>query len=203
MASVQKFADHQAVSQVEIRPLTAADPFVITQAFAALGWPGKTIAHYRRYLDDQAAGTRAVFVAMPEDRFAGYLTVCWASDYAPFRAAGIPEIVDLNVLSQFRRRRIASTLMDTAEGLISARTDTAGLGVGLYADYAAAHLMYLSRGYLPDGRGVAFRGATVEPGDIGPSRRQSRAHDDPPPSVGWRPGVTGRRRTSRMKFSSS
>lgn len=54
--------------------------------------------------------------------------------------------------------------MDEAEGLVAARADVAGIGVGLYADYAAAHLMYLKRGYLPDGRGVAYWGAQVQPG---------------------------------------
>ncbi|GAA4462541.1 GNAT family N-acetyltransferase [Phytohabitans houttuyneae] len=150
--------------RIEIRPLTAADPVPIAQAFSALGWPGKTVDQYRRYLDDQTAKTRAVLVSLFEGRFAGYLTVRWSSDYTPFRAAGIPEVVDLNVLPQFRRRRIASTLMDAAEDLTVSRSDTAGIGVGLNADYAAAHLMYLRRGYLPDGRGVAYRGITVQPG---------------------------------------
>jgi hypothetical protein len=52
--------------------------------------------------------------------------------------------------------------MDQAEALIKVRSDTAGIGVGLNADYAAAHLMYLRRGYLPDGRGVAYQGQTVQ-----------------------------------------
>ena len=135
----------------------------MAEAFAALGWPGKTGGQYRRYLDEQTRGTRAVFLADVEEQFAGYLTVCWTSGYAPFRAAGIPEVVDLNVLPRFRRRGIGSALMDTAEQLISTRSDHAGLGVGLYDDYAPAHRMYLLRGYLPDGRGVAYRGVTVEP----------------------------------------
>jgi hypothetical protein len=149
---------------MKIRSLAAADPDLIAQAFTAVSWPGKTVDRYRRYLDEQAAGTRAVRVALVNGQFAGYLTVCYESSYLPFRMAGVPEIVDLNVLPYFRRRRIASRLMDVAENLISIVSDTAGIGVGLYADYAAAHLMYLSRGYLPDGRGVACHGGTVEPG---------------------------------------
>jgi GNAT superfamily N-acetyltransferase len=152
------------VHEVDVRPLAANDPVTIAQAFAALGWPGKTVDQYQRYLDDQVAGTRAVLVAWFEDRFAGHLTVRWSSAYAPFFDAGIPEIQDLNVLPQLRRRGLASALMDAAEVLIAARRDTAGIGVGLYADHAAAHLMYLHRGYLPDGRGVAYRGSTVPPG---------------------------------------
>ena len=142
----------------------AADPVVMAQAFAAVRWPGKDVDQYRRYLEEQADGTRAVVVATVDGRFAGYLTVCWSSGYAPFRAAGVPEIVDLNVLPHFRRRGVASALMDAAEGLIAVRADVAGVGVGLYAAYAAADLIYLSRGYLPDGRGVAYGGAPVEPG---------------------------------------
>jgi hypothetical protein len=55
-------------------------------------------------------------------------------------------------------------MMDAAESLIAARSSTAGLGVGLDADYGAAHLMYLKRGYLPDGRGIAWQGRTVAAG---------------------------------------
>jgi ribosomal protein S18 acetylase RimI-like enzyme len=95
---------------------------------------------------------------------AGYLTVVWVSAYGPFARAAIPEIQDLNVLPQFRRRGIASALMDAAEAAIAARTDIAGIGVGLYADYGAAQLMYFRRGYLPDGRGVTYRGVTVAAG---------------------------------------
>jgi RimJ/RimL family protein N-acetyltransferase/predicted N-acetyltransferase YhbS len=147
-----------------IRLLEARDIEEIPPAFAAVGWPGKHTAQYRAYLSDQEEGARAVLVATVEGRFAGYLTVQWRSTYEPFRSAGIPEITDLNVLPHLRRRGIAWALMDRAEALIAERSQTAGIGVGLYADYTAAHLMYLRRGYLPDGRGVAYRGAPVPAG---------------------------------------
>ncbi|MEV4636872.1 GNAT family N-acetyltransferase [Actinoplanes sp. NPDC049548] len=153
---------HLAVAP-EIRELTEPDVATIPAAFAALGWPGKEESQYRRYLDEQRRGKRVVLVAVLDGRFAGYLTVEWDSGYAPFRDAGIPEITDLNVLPSVRRRGVASALLDRAEGLIATRSPTAGIGVGLYADYAAAHLLYLRRGYLPDGRGVAYGGKPVEP----------------------------------------
>lgn len=149
---------------ITVRPLLPADVDLLPPAFAEVNWPGKTADQYRRYLAEQAAGTRSVLVASMDDTFAGYLTVAWQSGYRPFRSAGVPEIQDLNVLPRFRRRRVAWTLMDEAEDLISERSATAGIGVGLYADYSAAHLMYLRRGYLPDGRGVAYRGSVVLPG---------------------------------------
>ncbi|WP_327000259.1 hypothetical protein OHA72_34660 [Dactylosporangium sp. NBC_01737] len=79
----------------EIRALAAVDPGPIAEAFAAVGWPGKSVEQHDRHLDEQAGGARAVLVATVGGRFAGYLTVCWASGYAPFREAGIAEIVDL------------------------------------------------------------------------------------------------------------
>ena len=136
----------------------------IPRAFAALGWPGKDADLYRRYLAEQGDDQRVGLVAAADGQCLGYVTVIWASGYLPFREAGIPEISDLNVLPQFRRRHVGSALMDAAESAVEARSAAVGLGVGLYADYAAAHLMYLKRGYLPDGRGIAYEFKAVAPG---------------------------------------
>ena len=101
---------------------------------------------------------------MADGQCLGYVTVLWASGYGPFRDAEIPEISDLNVLPRFRRQHVGSALMDAAESVVATRSTAVGLGVGLYADYAAAHRMYLKRGYLPDGRGVAYEFTPVAPG---------------------------------------
>lgn len=53
--------------------------------------------------------------------------------------------------------------MDAAEALIATRGRTAGIGVGLYPDYGPAQRLYVRRGYLPDGRGIAWNGLTVTP----------------------------------------
>jgi GNAT superfamily N-acetyltransferase len=148
----------------EIHWLQAADIQPIAAAFAALGWD-KPASQYERYLAEQQAGKRVVLVAELAGIFAGYLTIVWQSHYQPFRWAGIPEIVDFNVLPQCRRQRIGTQLMDAAEHLIAARAPVAGIGVGLTADYAAAHLLYLRRGYLPDGRGIAHAGRPLQYGE--------------------------------------
>lgn len=146
-----------------IAPLAEADIAEIAAAFAALGWP-KPASQYERYLGEQSCGERAVLVARSEGIFAGYVTIHWASEYPPLRVDGIPEIADFNVLPQFRRRGIGSRLMDEAEARIATRSAIAGIGVGLYADYGAAQRLYVKRGYIPDGRGIAWRGQTVAPG---------------------------------------
>jgi GNAT superfamily N-acetyltransferase len=152
------------VTTFEIRPMVPADVENISRAFAPLGWPGKDADLYLRYLSEQDRGSRSVQVAATGTGCLGYITVLWASNYAPFRGSGIPEISDLNVLPLYRRQHIGTALMDAAESVIAARSAIAGLGVGLYADYAAAHRMYLQRGYLPDGKGIAYEFRPVAPG---------------------------------------
>lgn len=136
-----------------LRLLRPTDLPEITAAFQQLGWD-KPRSQYERYLDEQTRKLRDVHVAFMAQKFAGYLTICWASTYPPFREANIPEIVDFNVLPQFRRQHIGTALMDKAESEIAKVSATAGIGVGLTPDYGAAQRMYVQRGYLPDGRGI-------------------------------------------------
>ncbi len=149
-----------------IRPLEPADIAPIAAAFAALGWD-KPASQYEKYLSEQEAGQRVVLVAhsgvqnLPILDFAGYVTICWQSHYSPFREQNIPEIMDFNVLPQFRRQGIGSRLMDTAEKRVATVGSVVGIGVGMTADYGAAQRMYVKRGYVPDGRGLFSRGAPV------------------------------------------
>jgi GNAT superfamily N-acetyltransferase len=160
--------DAPAIVDLELRALGELDLLTIPAAFAELGWPGKDEGQFRRYLSEQATGDRDVIVAELEGRFAGYVTVVWASDYRPFRDAEIPEIKDFNVLPAYRRKGIGSALMDRAERLVAMRTSIVGLGVGLYSDYGAAQRMYTKRGYVPDGRGIMYAGEPVPPGQTVP-----------------------------------
>jgi ribosomal protein S18 acetylase RimI-like enzyme len=143
-------------TEISIRFLEAADIPEIAQAFKVLGWH-KPSSQYEAYLVEQTRNRRNVHVAFVDREFAGYVTVWYATHYAPFRDEGIPEISDFNVLPEFRRRGIGTQLMDKAEAEIAQVSALAGLGVGLTADYGAAQRMYARRGYIPDGRGLYAR----------------------------------------------
>lgn len=143
---------------VKLRLLKEADADGIQSAFAEQGW-NKPAELYLRYAREQQQGTRVTVVAEADGQFAGYGSVVWASDYAAFREAGVPEINDLNVLVKYRRQGVASRLMDEAERIIAERSSVAGIGVGLFSDYGNAQILYVKRGYVPDGRGIY-----VEPG---------------------------------------
>ncbi len=152
---LQKFCFRTNKLPLILRALNENDCEVISAAFQRQGWH-KPVEQYRSYYVQQQAGQRDVILAELHGEFAGYLTIVWQSGYPPFREAGIPEIVDLNILIRFRRLGISSRLMDEAEWRISARSPFAGLGVGLTADYGAAQQLYVRRGYLPDGRGLFY-----------------------------------------------
>lgn len=138
-----------------IRLLEQRDIPEIAEAFRKLGW-NKPASQYEHYFMEQVLEVRDVFVAFVEGKFAGYLTICWNSPYPPFREAMIPEIVDFNVLPQYRRQGLGTALMDTAENEIAKLFRIAGIGVGMDVDYGAAQRLYVLRGYVPDGHGLYF-----------------------------------------------
>ena len=149
---------------VEIRQLRFEDITPIAKAFAELGWD-KPASQYERYLSEQDTGQRLVLVATIKGNFAGYVTIVWKSSYTPFREADIPEIVDFNVLPKFRRQGIGTQLLDEAERRITERSSIAGIGVGLTSDYGAAHILYIKRGYIPDGYGISWNRNFCQYGD--------------------------------------
>ena len=159
---VSVMSSEQRNQKLEIRSLTEQDPEVISAAFTEIDW-NKSIAQYQRYLEEQKNGSRDVLVALVKGEFAGYATIKWQPDYAPFQEDGIPEVKDLNVLPAYRRRGIGTSLMDRAEERISERSSIAGIGVGMYADYGNAQRMYVLRGYVPDGRGLTYRSKVLKP----------------------------------------
>ena len=153
--------------ETALRPLSSADPLRFEAAFSAQGWC-KPAAQFEKYLAEQTSGERLVLVAEIDGELAGYVTVVWKSAYAPLREAGIPEICDFNVLKKFQRRGIGSALMDSAERTISLRSPLAGIGVGLTEDYGPAQILYVKRGYVPDGRGISHGGKALVHGDAAP-----------------------------------
>ena len=147
-----------------IRLLEASDIPQIAEAFKALGW-NKPASQYERYLMEQNANRRTVYVALFKAEFVGYLTICWESHYGPFHERNIPEIVDFNVLPKFRRMRMGSRLMDKAEMEIGKVSPLAGIGVGMTPDYGAAQKLYVLRGYVPDGFGLHWRDHYIRYGE--------------------------------------
>jgi GNAT superfamily N-acetyltransferase len=152
------------MAELFIRKFAAGDARTIVAAFSAIGWSSKSASLFDRYLREQEDGRRDIFLAFVGADFAGYVTVNWHPSYQPLAVEGIPEIQDLNVLPKFRRRGIATRLVDQAEEVAGSRCKSVGIGVGLHPGYNAAQRMYVRRGYIPDGNGVTVRDEFVQEG---------------------------------------
>lgn len=149
---------------MKIEPLSHTTIEAIIQCQEGNGWKSDSDV-WSQILREHEQRKRLVLVAMAQGEVTGYGSLLWRSAYPPFASADIPEIHDLVVARALRGRGIARKLIAEFERTAAvAGRRFIGLGVGLYADYGAAQRLYMSLGYLPDGRGVTYRHQPVEPG---------------------------------------
>ena len=151
---------------LSIRTLAVSDIPTIVDAFEKAHWP-KSPSLFESYLEEQEQKQRIIWIVQANDQLAGYVTLLWISQYAPFAECGIPEIMDLNVLPPFRNQGVASKLLEVAEKEAATKSDEIGLGVGLYGGpdggYGAAQRLYVNRGYVHDGKGVTYNYSPARP----------------------------------------
>ena len=147
------------MNRIKIRSMKKTDIQIISQ-----GWEsGREIM--KRYFLQQNSGARDVFIVEYDGEIAARVTIKWVSKYIFFKDNNIPEIKDLQTFSKFRKRGIATLLMDKAEARVKEKGyKTIGLGVGLYSDYGTAQKMYIKRGYNFDGMGINYDNKIVKPG---------------------------------------
>jgi GNAT superfamily N-acetyltransferase len=114
----------------------------------------KTLAQYDAYFMENVSGQRLTLVAEKEGRVLGYGNLLKESYYGPFKAAGIPEINDLNVVTAEQGKGIGREIIRELEAQARAQGfRKIGIGAGLGPDYAKAQRLYPRLGYLPDGLG--------------------------------------------------
>jgi GNAT superfamily N-acetyltransferase len=149
----------------DIRDLTEADLPGLTATKGGPAWRGGGHPIWRQYLEERQAGVRDLLVAHEAGAAVGYVTLLWRSHYPPFAETRIPEISDMVVAEDWRRRGIGEALIGVCETRAAvAGYRTMGIGVGLYADYGSAQRLYVRLGYKPDGRGVYYADAPATPG---------------------------------------
>lgn len=126
--------------------------------------------YFQRCLSEQADNQRQIFLAvMPDQKVLGYVQLNYLPIYSAFRRFNIPEIQDLNVIPSARRQGIGGLLVDHC--IQAARTagyTELGIGVGLHARFGAAQRLYVAKGFIPDGQGIAYDDQTIPAGDLRP-----------------------------------
>ncbi len=135
--------------------------------FAQMGWP-KSEGYFAACLAQQEQQSLICYVALQQGHYVGHVKLVWETDYQPLKQAGIPEIQDLNVLPAYRRRGIATRLIQHCEATAATRSDRIGIGVGLHPGYNAAQRLYSKLGYHLDGHGVDYDGVPVKMGQAYP-----------------------------------
>jgi GNAT superfamily N-acetyltransferase len=156
------------MTAVNIRPATGKDVDSLYWVAAEMRATHES-NYFERSLAEQDAGNRVLLLAEYDGAIVGYVQLNLQPIYQPFRRLNIPEIQDLNVIPSMRRSGIGGQLVDFCEALAlqMGRTDI-GIGVGLYGRYGAAQRLYVRKGYVPDGLGVAYDDEAVQAGDMRP-----------------------------------
>jgi GNAT superfamily N-acetyltransferase len=147
-----------------IAPLERAN---IAEILATDGgaWWRRDEPYWLKCLEEQARGHRAAVVASDAGGIAGYAYLNWHSQYPRFRTQEIPEISDLRVSDRHRRRGVATGMIAHFERTaLYARRRAIGIGVGLYSGYGPAQRLYAKLGFRPDGHGITYGNADIEPG---------------------------------------
>ena len=136
---------------IEIREATQADIPALYRLYDSVGKKDEG------YFEHAFKAGAVPVMAYENDALAGFALLNWNPRYSLYRKLGIPEIQDLNVLPEKRRRGIARTIVEYCEDKARGKgCELIGIAVGLTKDYGPAQLMYIKMGYMPDGNGVTY-----------------------------------------------
>jgi len=153
-----------ARSGLLLRYMLAEDAAPIAKAFLEIGQV-RSEWQFLDYVAEREVGIRDAWVAQWDGALAGLVTLHYSPLYVGISGKGIPEVQDLMVLPAYRRRGVASRLLDRVEASARARARQIAIGVGLHPGYNAAQRLYALRGYIPDGLGVTYEDRYVEEGE--------------------------------------
>ena len=125
--------------------------------------------YYERCIERHNEGELLLLLARLKQDYVGYCLLNWQPKYAPFKNSALPEIQDLNVVDQYRRRGIGRKIVEYCEALARQEGhDEMGIGVGLNSSFGAAQRLYVRLGYVPDGSGVSYDRKQVAAGEFRP-----------------------------------
>ena len=125
-----------------------------------------TTFKWQQYYKEHQNHIRTVYLLENEGEIIGYGSLLKASDYSYFKESEIPEINDVWISENFRKKGFGKKLILHIESEARKRGySEIGLGVGLYADYGNAQKLYFQIGYKPNGKGITYKTVQVVPGE--------------------------------------
>ena len=151
-----KHENNHSTATLKIRPMREID----IEAIAVNRCPAwsniqKSKDKWNNYYCEQQTSIRTVAIVEQNENILGYGSLLLESKYPYF--AGLPEVHDIWIYEEYRKKGIGSRLISWLENLAKEKGhQEIVIGVGLYADYGSAQRLYVRLGYLPDGLGVTY-----------------------------------------------
>lgn len=116
-----------------------------------------------RFWQQVQDGKRVIWAAWEGDAFLGHITLQYTSEYPPFKRGRIPEIVDVWVEEKARKKGVGRKLLKRViREARKMKSPAVGMGVGVTFSYGAAHRLYATEGFMPDGSGLWVQGYQAE-----------------------------------------
>src|SRR3990170_7152178 len=126
-----------------LRPLQEPDIKILGDLYFPWSTREETIEKWTRYLDEQQKNTRNACIVEQQGKIIGYGHLLPYSEYPHFRNNSIPEINELWVYEDDRKKGVGTLLIGHLEQLAKHQGyDQIGIGVGLYRDYGPAQRLY-------------------------------------------------------------
>ena len=119
------------------------------------------VEYLKNHMVNQENRKCSAFIALYDDQIAGHVFLYYECKWGGLKNQGLPSVVDLAVYEPYRRKGIATALMDAAEQEAQRIHSKIYLDVCLNSDYGPAQRFYVKRGYVPDGAGVYFEGEVL------------------------------------------
>ena len=114
------------------------------------------IIYLKNQLDNQKKQECSALLALYNGEIAGYVFLYYKCRWGGLANCDLPCVIDLIVFEKYRKNRIATALMDTAEIIAKNHSNKVYLDVCLNSEYGPAQRLYVKRGYVPDGNGVYY-----------------------------------------------
>lgn len=132
---------------ITLRPAMRADTAVLETL--AENEPG----YFARCFDEN----RLIIMAAWEGEPCGYAQLNFAPRYKLYQKLNYPEIQDVNVLPDYRRRGAARAMIEHLEDAARAQGfEGVGISVGITREFGPAQILYAKMGYIPDGFGATI-----------------------------------------------
>lgn len=122
----------------------------------------RNIIYLKNQLANQEKQECSALLALYNGEIAGYVFLYYKCKWGGLANCNIPGIVDLIVFEKYRKKGIATVLMNAAEEMAKKYCNKVYLDVCLNSEYGPAQRLYIKRGYVPDGKGVYYEEKVCE-----------------------------------------